>query len=82
MEDYSADSFVLAFIRFSCRYGYPKQLLPDEGSQLVKGCKNMVLNISTLQNRLHVEHGVDFKPCPVGAHYIEIDGEIDKRYLE
>ena len=27
VEDYSADSFVLAFIRFSCRYGYPKQLL-------------------------------------------------------
>ena len=35
MEDYSADSFVLAFIRFACRFGYPKKLLPDEGSQLV-----------------------------------------------
>ena len=41
MDDYSTDSFILAFIRFSCRYGYPRWVLPDEGSQLVKGCKDM-----------------------------------------
>ena len=41
MEDYSTPSFMLAFIRSSCNVGYPKILLPDEGSQLVKGCKNM-----------------------------------------
>ena len=27
MEDYSTDSFVLAFIRFACRYGYPYHTL-------------------------------------------------------
>ena len=32
MEDYSSDSVVMAFIRFSCRYGYPKYVLPDDGS--------------------------------------------------
>ena len=31
MEDYSADSFALAFTRFVCRFGYLKRLLPDEG---------------------------------------------------
>ena len=34
MEDYSAISFVQAFIRFSSDAGYPKMLLIDEGSQL------------------------------------------------
>ena len=37
----------------------------------------MVLNFSTLQNRLHVEHGVDFKPCPVGAHYMH--GKVERK---
>ena len=40
LEDYLVDSFVLSFIRFSCRFVYPKQLLSNEGSQLVKGYKN------------------------------------------
>ena len=77
MEDYSTDSFVLAFIRFSCKYGYPKKLLPDEGSQLVKGCKDVVLNFSSLQHKLNVEYGVEFKPCPVGAHYMH--GKVERK---
>lgn len=43
MEDYSTDSFIQGFIRLACRFGYPKYLLPDPGSQLVKGCKDMNL---------------------------------------
>ena len=42
MEDYSSSSFIAAFIRFACRVGYPKLLMPDEGSQLARGCKNMI----------------------------------------
>ena len=70
MEDYSADSFLLAFIRFSCRYGYPKTLLIDEGSQLVKGCKDMVISFVDLSHKLNFEYGIDFRTCPVGAHYM------------
>ena len=44
MECYSADSFLLAFIRFACKYGYPKTLFTDEGSQLIKRCEDMVLS--------------------------------------
>ena len=40
MEDYSSDSVVAAYIRFACRYGYPKYVLPDAGSQLVKSCED------------------------------------------
>ena len=32
MDDHLTTSFMIAFIRFSCNVGYPKILLPDEGS--------------------------------------------------
>ena len=77
MEDYSADAFLLAFIRFSCRFGYPKSLKIDEGSQLVKGCKNMVISFTDLQQKLSVEYGSDFNTCPVGAHYVH--GKVERK---
>ena len=77
MDDYSADAFVLAFVRFSCRYGYPKRLLPDGGSQLIKACKNMVISFISLQHKLSVEYGVDFNVCPVGAHYMH--GKVERK---
>ena len=77
MEDYSTDSFVLAFVRFSCKVGYPRKLMPDAGSQLVKGCQVMTLKFSDIQHKLHVEHGVEFKTCPVGAHYMH--GKVERK---
>ena len=77
MEDYTTDSFVLAFSRFSCRFGYPRLLMPDEGSQLVKGCQDMVLNFTDLSHKLSTEYGVDFKTCPVGAHYVH--GKVERK---
>ena len=77
MEDYSTDSFVLAFIRFSCRYGYPCTLYPDPGSQLVKGCKDMVLNFVDIENKLSVEFGVEYVKCPVGAH--NVHGKVERK---
>ena len=68
MEDYGSPAFIKAFIRFSCEVGYPKQLLPDEGSQLIKSCEVMKLNFKDLQGQLHLKYGVEFKPCPVGGH--------------
>ena len=44
MEDYSAAAFIQAFIRFACEFGYPKKLLPDEGSQLINGCDSLKIN--------------------------------------
>ena len=77
MTDYSTDTFVLAFIRFSCRYGYPCRLLPDPGSQLVKGCKGMVLKFSDIQYKLSVDYGVSFQTCPVGAHFVH--GKVERK---
>ena len=77
MDDYSTDSFILSFIRFSCRFGYPRWVLPDEGSQLIKGCKDMEYSFIDVQENLSIEHGVDFKPCPVGAHYVH--GKVERK---
>ena len=77
MEDYSTDAFILSFVRFSCRVGYPKKLLPDAGSQLVKGCEDMVLSFSDLSHKLCKEYGVEFKTCPVNAHYVH--GKVERK---
>ena len=77
MEDYSTESLLLAFTRCSCRVGYPKLLLPDEGSQLVKGCKSMILSFVDLKQQLHTEYGVGFETCPVGAHYMH--GKVERQ---
>ena len=77
MEDYSTSAFMLGFIRFSCSVGYPKMLLPDEGSQLVKGCKEMQLSFSDIKQQLHVEYGVEFDMCPVGGH--NMHGKIERK---
>ena len=70
MENYMADAFLLAFIRFACRFGYPKLVLPDEGSQLIKGCQNMIISLSDIQHKLGIEYRIKVKICPVGAHYV------------
>ena len=77
MEDYSTTSFILAFVRFSCKVGYPKKLLPDAGSQLLKGCQEMVLEFHDIKTQLHKEFGVEFDTCPVGAHYMH--GRVERK---
>ena len=77
MEKYSTSAFMSGFIRFSCSVGYPKMLLPDEGSQLVKGCKEMQLSFSDIKQQLHVEYGVEYDTCPVGGH--NMHGKIERK---
>ena len=77
MEDYSMDSFVLSFIRFSCHYGYPKYLLPDRGSQLVKGCEDMTYSFTDLKQKLYIDYGTQYIMSPVGAHYVH--GKVEQK---
>lgn len=77
MEDYSTSGFIQAFIRFSCEVGYSKILLPDEGSQLVSGCKNMKITFMDLKGRLHKEMGIKFETCPVGGHFMH--GKVERK---
>ena len=68
IEGYDATHFLLAFSRFSSDAGFPKLLLVDEGSQLVRGCGNMLIDISDASGVLKTEFGVIFQMCPVGGH--------------
>ena len=80
MEDSSTDSFLLAFVRFSCTYGYPKKLLIDAGSQLVKGSRDMAISFVDIKHQLNFEYGIPFETCPVGAHYMH--GRAERKIQE
>ena len=80
MEDYSTTAFVNAFTRFSCEVGYPKTLLVDEGSQLVKGCETMKLKFWDIKFQLHQDVAVDFEVCPVGGH--NFNGKVERKIRE
>ena len=80
MENYTADAFMLAFVRFACRFDYPKTVMPDEGSQLVKGCQDMIISFSDIKHKMSIEYGVDLNTCPVGAHYVH--GKVEYKIQE
>jgi hypothetical protein len=70
MALYSTDAFIMAYIRFASRYGHPLKLLPDEGSQLLKACKDMQYSWIDVKRTLNQEYkvGFDFAAAPVGGH--------------
>ena len=37
----------------------------------------MVISFSAVQHRLNVEYGIEFKTCPVGAHYVH--GKVERK---
>ena len=75
MDDYSA--FIQAFIRFSGEVGYPKFMVIDEGSQLIKGCDNMKISFTDIKGKLYRDMMVDFAMCPVGGH--NYNGKVECR---
>ena len=77
MENYSTAAFIQAFIRLSCEVGYPKVLLIDEGSQIVKGCQSMVFSFEDFRSRLHIDMNVQFEICPVGGH--NMHGKVERK---
>ena len=80
MDDYSSPSFVLSFTRFASEVGYPKYLLPDEGSQLVKSCKTLKLSFQDLKNQLYRDVHVEFEICPVSGHFMH--GKVERKIQE
>ena len=80
LEDYSSESVVFAITRFSCRFGYPKYILPDPGSQLVKACEDLKYSYTDVRQKLFMEHGLEYKLCPVGAHYTH--GKVERKIRE
>ena len=77
MESYTSSAFILGFKRFSSRAGFPKLMLPDQGSQLLKACGDMNLKFTDIQGQLNMEYGIEFNSCPVGAHYMH--GRVERK---
>ena len=80
MDDYSTTSFLQAFVRFSAEVGYPKTMLCDQGSQLVKGCESMKLSFKDLQHQLNLDASVELNVCPVGGH--NWNGRVERKIQE
>ena len=70
MEAYTSSSFLQCFIHLSCEVGYPKKLLPYEGSQLITGCGSMKIDFQDTRFQLHRQMNVDYKQCPTVAHHM------------
>ena len=81
MEDYIATSFIQAFIRLACEVGYPKILLTDSGSQLVKGCNSITFDFRDLKFKLHKNAGVELELCPVGGYNKKLKSHSKRIYI-
>ena len=68
------------FPRFACDAGYPKTLIVDEGSQIVKGCETMKIQFWDLKFQLHRDVGMDFEVVPVGGH--NFNGKVERKIRE
>ena len=77
MDDYSTQAFIQSFIRFSCEVGYPRYMMVDEGSQLVKGCEVMRLEFTNILGQLSRGIMVDFDTCQFGGH--DFNGKVERR---
>ena len=77
MEDYTTAAFIQSFVRLSCEVGYPKILLADSGSQIVKGAGTMKLNFKDLQDQLYRDSRVELELSPVGGH--NVTGKVEKK---
>ena len=52
-------------------------VLIDAGSQLIKGCETMLLNMCDIKCTLNREFGIEFKTCPVGGH--NYHGKVERK---
>ena len=77
MEDYSTEAFIKALQRHSSRYGYPLFLLPDQGTQLVKGCTEAKFDFKDLQQAIHTNQSFQVRISAVKCH--EEHGLVERR---
>ena len=67
-EKSDASAILDAFTRMFCEVGVPKIILCDEGSALVKGLRDVEIDIRNLDHKLITEYGTTFKTVPVSGH--------------
>ena len=82
MPKCDTEAFVAAYTRFAARFCHPMKLYPDEGSQLLKACKEMEISWVDVSTTLNARHqvGVEFEACPVGGH--NFHGQVERSIRE
>ena len=70
MEGYSTISFIQAFIRLSREVSYLQVLQTDEGSQIVKRCETMKLNILDAKCKLSKDGEVERYICKTKKNHL------------
>ena len=70
MQVYSAAAFVQSFTRFACRYGIPKKVYIDAGSQLVSVSEKAEIAWTEVKHNLDKKFstGLETVVCSVGGH--------------
>ena len=67
-EKSDASGILDALTRMFCKSGVPKVLLCDEDSAVVKGLREVEIDIRNLEHNLITEYGTSFKIVPVSGH--------------
>ena len=78
MPGYSTEHFLMAYTRFSARYGHPSHLLIDEGANLTAAMKRGEISYTDLSNHLSTKYkvGLKYTTCPVGGH--NVNGAVER----
>ena len=62
--------------RLAAEVGFPKYLMIDQDSAIMKGLKEATVNLRNLQHQIYNEKGVIFTTCPVGGH--NVHGHVER----
>ena len=73
MQGYGTAAFLQAYTRFAYARGHPRKFFIDEGSQLIKACKRVELNILDLTHILNSQFkvGIEYTTGAVGGHHYQ-----------
>ena len=62
--------------RLAAEVGFPKHLMIDQDSAVMKGLREANVNLRDLQHRIYSENGIIFTTCPVGGH--NVHGHVER----
>ena len=56
--------------RLAADVGFPKYLMIDQDSAVLKGLRDAQIILRNLQHQIYTENGIIFITCPVGGHNV------------
>ena len=82
MPTYDTGGFLQAYTRFAARYGHPKLIRIDQGTQLMKAAQQMEIGLIDLSEQLRVKYqvGVEYTTCAAGHH--QAHGAVERSIRE